>query len=132
MEGPWQQPHVDSGAEQLVPVPSPLGGVLVVGENAVSYLGGGPGGAAPPVSAPIKQTIVKVGRRRGGQRWGTQAQYLIHRWYGMGGSFVALKPEGSRAPRLRRHVCMNWSQRTVGCCSASERRTQPDDRHCGA
>lgn len=60
VEGPWQQPHVDSGAQQLVPVPSPLGGVLVLGENAVSYLGGGPGGAAPPVSAPIKQTIVKA------------------------------------------------------------------------
>lgn len=66
MEGPWQQPHVDSGAQQLVPVPSPLGGVLVLGENAVSYLGGGPGGAAPPVSAPIKQTIVKVRGRGAG------------------------------------------------------------------
>ncbi|EFJ48849.1 UV-damaged DNA binding complex subunit 1 protein, partial [Volvox carteri f. nagariensis] len=56
LDGPWQQQHVDSGAALLIPVPSPLGGVVVVGENVVSYLGG-PGGQAP-VSAPLRQTIV--------------------------------------------------------------------------
>ncbi|KAG2483888.1 hypothetical protein HYH03_017282 [Edaphochlamys debaryana] len=56
-DGPWQQAHVDSGAGLLVPLPAPLGGVVVVGESVVTYLGGG-GGAAPPVSAPLRQTIV--------------------------------------------------------------------------
>ncbi|GIL77367.1 hypothetical protein Vretimale_2808 [Volvox reticuliferus] len=56
LDGPWQQQHVDSGGALLIPVPSPLGGVIVVGENVVSYLGG-PGGQAP-VSAPLRQTIV--------------------------------------------------------------------------
>ncbi|GIL63559.1 hypothetical protein Vafri_17600, partial [Volvox africanus] len=55
-EGTWHQQHVDSGAALLIPVPSPLGGVVVVGENVVSYLGG-PGSQAQ-VSAPLRQTIV--------------------------------------------------------------------------
>ena len=62
VEGPWQQQHVDAGAGILIPVPAPLGGVVVVGENVLSYCGGpgaGPGGGAP-VSAPLRQTIITV------------------------------------------------------------------------
>ena len=41
MDGPWKQPNVEAGASALLPVPLPLGGVLVVGEETVSYLNGG-------------------------------------------------------------------------------------------
>ena len=40
VDGPWKQPNVEAGASALLPVPLPLGGVLVVGEETVSYLNG--------------------------------------------------------------------------------------------
>ncbi len=65
MDGPWQQSHVDAGAGQLIPVPAPLGGVVVVGESVLSYLPGGAGGGGSPVSAPLRQTLVTVGAAGG-------------------------------------------------------------------
>jgi DNA damage-binding protein 1 len=40
MPGPWQQSNVEHGAQLLIPVPAPAGGVLVVGETTVTYLNG--------------------------------------------------------------------------------------------
>eukprot|EP01132_Coremiostelium_polycephalum_P003348 gene3348-4197_t len=38
VEGPWSKPNVDDAASILIPVP--MGGVLVVGEQVISYLNG--------------------------------------------------------------------------------------------
>ncbi len=39
-EGPWQQNNLDAGASLLIPIPAPLGGVVVVGESSVTYMNG--------------------------------------------------------------------------------------------
>lgn len=36
-EGPWQQANVDNGAGLLIPVPMPLGGVIIIGEETIVY-----------------------------------------------------------------------------------------------
>lgn len=38
--GPWHQNNVEFGANLLIPVPSPLNGVLVVGLTTISYISG--------------------------------------------------------------------------------------------
>jgi len=40
VDGPWGHPDVERTASLLIPVPQPLGGVLVVGEGAITYLNG--------------------------------------------------------------------------------------------
>ncbi|CAM8886889.1 unnamed protein product [Rhodiola kirilowii] len=40
VEGPWAQNNLDNGAEILIPVPSPLGGVLIIGEEIIVYCNG--------------------------------------------------------------------------------------------
>ena len=47
--GPWRQPNVEMRASALLPVPLPLGGVLVVGEETISYLNGGTSTSFPKV-----------------------------------------------------------------------------------
>ncbi|KAE8706609.1 DNA damage-binding protein 1 [Hibiscus syriacus] len=37
VEGPWSQNNLDNGADLLIPVPPPLCGVLIVGEETVVY-----------------------------------------------------------------------------------------------
>ncbi|KAL9676917.1 hypothetical protein QQ045_005139 [Rhodiola kirilowii] len=37
VEGPWSQNNLDNGAEMLIPVPSPLCGVLIIGEETIVY-----------------------------------------------------------------------------------------------
>ncbi|GER55635.1 DNA damage-binding protein 1, partial [Striga asiatica] len=36
-EGPWSQNSLDNGAELLIPVPPPLCGVLIIGEETIVY-----------------------------------------------------------------------------------------------
>lgn len=40
VEGPWYQSNVEPGARLLVPVPSPAGGVIIVGETSIVYHSG--------------------------------------------------------------------------------------------
>ena len=40
LEGPWNQPNVESGASMLVAVPSPIGGVLILGQQTITYHNG--------------------------------------------------------------------------------------------
>ncbi|KAL0363617.1 UNVERIFIED_CONTAM: DNA damage-binding protein 1 [Sesamum calycinum] len=37
IEGPWSQNNLDNGAELLIPVPPPLCGVLIIGEETIVY-----------------------------------------------------------------------------------------------
>lgn len=60
MEGPLRHNNLDVGAAMIIPVPAPLGGVVVVGEAAVVYLAAG----QPPKTLPLQATIVRV-RGRG-------------------------------------------------------------------
>eukprot|EP00958_Prasinococcus_capsulatus_P013243 scaffold1343_cov369-Prasinococcus_capsulatus_cf.AAC.10 len=39
-EGPWMQQNVDMGAGLLIPVPKPLGGCIIVGEQTIVYHSG--------------------------------------------------------------------------------------------
>ena len=65
-DGPWAQSNLDPGSGILAAVPAPLGGVLVVGEQTVCYLG--PGG---PRAAPMRCSVTRcVGRiDADGRRW---------------------------------------------------------------
>ena len=40
MRGPWQTISVESAASMLLPMPLPLGGVIVVGTDTISYYNG--------------------------------------------------------------------------------------------
>ncbi|KMZ57778.1 DNA damage-binding protein 1 [Zostera marina] len=37
IEGPWSQNNLDNGAGLLIPVPMPLGGVIIIGEETIVY-----------------------------------------------------------------------------------------------
>lgn len=37
VEGPWAQNNLDNGAALLIPVPPPLCGVLIIGEETIVY-----------------------------------------------------------------------------------------------
>lgn len=37
IEGPWSQNNLDNGADLLIPVPPPLCGVLIIGEETIVY-----------------------------------------------------------------------------------------------
>ncbi|KAJ6840719.1 DNA damage-binding protein 1a [Iris pallida] len=37
VEGPWSQNNLDNGAGLLIPVPLPLGGVIIIGEETIVY-----------------------------------------------------------------------------------------------
>ena len=55
-EGPWRQVNLDAGASMIITVPTPLGGVLVVGEASVAYISG----SQPMKCTPITQTVMRV------------------------------------------------------------------------
>ena len=55
-EGPWRQVNLDDGASMIITVPTPLGGVLVVGEASVAYISG----SQPMKCTPIAQTVMRV------------------------------------------------------------------------
>lgn len=44
--GPWSQSNVEYGASLLIPVPAPIGGVLVVGASSITYIGQSTAGSA--------------------------------------------------------------------------------------
>jgi DNA damage-binding protein 1 len=39
-EGPWLQNNLDNGAGLLIPVPLPLGGCIIIGEQTIVYYNG--------------------------------------------------------------------------------------------
>lgn len=52
--------HLDPGASLLIPIPAPLGGVVVVGESVVTYFGVGQSPKSVPTQRP---TIMKAAGR---------------------------------------------------------------------
>lgn len=55
-EGGLAQQNLDAGANKLIPVPEPLGGVIVLGESVIAYFGVD---QAMKVT-PIAQTMIRV------------------------------------------------------------------------
>jgi DNA damage-binding protein 1 len=53
IEGPWSQNNVDNGAGLLIPVPAPLGGVIIIGEEQIVYCNAN----STFKAIPIKQVI---------------------------------------------------------------------------
>jgi DNA damage-binding protein 1 len=53
--GPWDHNNLDMGANVIIPVPMPLGGAIVIGEQTIMYFDG-----ATTSVIPIKQTITKA------------------------------------------------------------------------
>jgi len=49
LKGPWEQPNVDKGANILIPVSNPMGGVVIVGESTITYHDG-----VNFISSPLK------------------------------------------------------------------------------
>ncbi|KAI4365220.1 hypothetical protein MLD38_021226 [Melastoma candidum] len=54
-EGPWSQNNVDNGADLLIPVPPPLCGVLIIGEETIVYCS-----ANAFKAIPIRPSITKA------------------------------------------------------------------------
>ncbi|CAH9076420.1 unnamed protein product [Cuscuta epithymum] len=55
IEGPWSQNNLDNGADLLIPVPSPLCGVLIIGEETIVYCS-----AAAFKAIPIRPSITRA------------------------------------------------------------------------
>ncbi|CAA7054607.1 unnamed protein product [Microthlaspi erraticum] len=55
VEGPWSQNNLDYGADLLIPVPSPLCGVLIIGEETIVYCS-----ANAFKAIPIRPSITKA------------------------------------------------------------------------
>ncbi|KAK3419095.1 hypothetical protein EUGRSUZ_H04822 [Eucalyptus grandis] len=55
VEGPWSQNNVDNGADLLIPVPPPLCGVLIIGEETIVYCS-----ANAFKAIPIRPSITKA------------------------------------------------------------------------
>ena len=53
VEGPWSQNNLDNGAGLLIPIPAPLGGVIIIGEETIVYCNAN----ATFKAIPIKQVI---------------------------------------------------------------------------
>lgn len=57
-EGPWHQANLDAGSSKVIPVPTPLGGAIVLGESVISYFAT----QQPTRSTQIKpNTAIQVG-----------------------------------------------------------------------
>ncbi|KAG2617083.1 hypothetical protein PVAP13_3NG178222 [Panicum virgatum] len=56
VEGPWSQNNLDNGAGLLIPVPAPLGGVIIIGEETIVYCNAN----ATFKAIPIKQSIIRA------------------------------------------------------------------------
>jgi DNA damage-binding protein 1 len=56
VEGPWSQNNLDNGAGLLIPVPAPLGGVIIIGEETIVYCNAN----ATFKAIPIKQVSVSL------------------------------------------------------------------------
>ncbi|OMO75054.1 hypothetical protein CCACVL1_16354, partial [Corchorus capsularis] len=55
VEGPWSQNNLDNGADLLIPVPPPLCGVLIIGEETIVYCS-----AHAFKAIPIRPSITKA------------------------------------------------------------------------
>ncbi|KAL6500624.1 DNA damage-binding protein 1a [Orobanche hederae] len=55
VEGPWSQNNLDNGAELLIPVPPPLCGVLIIGEETIVYCS-----ASAFKAIPIRPSITRA------------------------------------------------------------------------
>ncbi|KAK4399406.1 DNA damage-binding protein 1 [Sesamum angolense] len=55
IEGPWSQNNLDNGAELLIPVPPPLCGVLIIGEETIVYCS-----ASAFKAIPIRPSITRA------------------------------------------------------------------------
>ncbi|KAJ4748371.1 DNA damage-binding protein 1 [Rhynchospora pubera] len=55
VEGPWSQSNLDNGAGLLIPVPLPLGGVIIIGEETVVYCS-----ATAFKAIPIRPSIIRA------------------------------------------------------------------------
>ncbi|XP_010537808.1 PREDICTED: DNA damage-binding protein 1a [Tarenaya hassleriana] len=55
IEGPWSQNNLDNGADLLIPVPPPLCGVLIIGEETIVYCS-----ANAFKAIPIRPSITKA------------------------------------------------------------------------
>ncbi|KAM0860241.1 hypothetical protein ACQ4PT_046665 [Festuca glaucescens] len=56
VEGPWSQNNLDNGAGLLIPVPAPVGGVIIIGEDTIVYCNGN----STFKAIPIKQSIIRA------------------------------------------------------------------------
>lgn len=55
VEGPWSQNNLDNGADLLIPVPPPLCGVLIIGEETIVYCS-----ASTFKAIPIRPSITRA------------------------------------------------------------------------
>ncbi|KAH7836469.1 hypothetical protein Vadar_001704 [Vaccinium darrowii] len=55
LEGPWSQNNLDNGADLLIPVPPPLCGVLIIGEETIVYCS-----ASAFKAIPIRPSITRA------------------------------------------------------------------------
>ncbi|XP_010906318.1 DNA damage-binding protein 1a [Elaeis guineensis] len=55
VEGPWSQNNLDNGAGLLIPVPMPLGGVIIIGEETIVYCS-----ATAFKAIPIRPSITRA------------------------------------------------------------------------
>jgi DNA damage-binding protein 1 len=55
--GPWQQTGVEMAATLIIPVPMPLGGAVLVGEQTLTYLNGDKGETK---TIPMSPTVIKA------------------------------------------------------------------------
>ena len=56
-QGPWQQSGVEMGATLIIPVPMPLGGAVLVGEQTLTYLNGDKGETK---TIPMSPTVIRA------------------------------------------------------------------------
>jgi len=63
-EGPWHQPNVELETNMIIPVPEPIGGVLIVGLETIAYRNGRgngrPGQTGSMVSISVRCGLIKA------------------------------------------------------------------------
>jgi len=62
-EGPWSQPNVDLDTNMIIPVPEPIGGVLIMGLETIAYRNGrasGRGQVGTTIAIPIKCGLIRA------------------------------------------------------------------------
>ena len=58
--GPWSQSNVEFGASMIIPVPSPLGGILLVGSSSITYIGQSAAGSSSTGPAQMQVQAVEI------------------------------------------------------------------------
>uniref|UniRef100_A0A7S2S558 DNA damage-binding protein 1 n=1 Tax=Mucochytrium quahogii TaxID=96639 RepID=A0A7S2S558_9STRA len=63
-ESPWSQPNVDLETNMIIPIPEPIGGVLIMGLETIAYRNGRSGGrsgqAGTTISIPVRCGLVRA------------------------------------------------------------------------